>query len=99
MRINETFSELLTAAQALYAFLSLYPTTRAYLFVSVAPPQFRVLDFRSLREQQTTLNLTYRTPIFSGSFSDLIILAQAVPPSMFVSHPITPVTQTLDQED
>lgn len=99
MRINETFSELFTASQALYAFLSLYPNARSYLFVSPAQSEFRVIDFRSFREQHSALNLNYRTPLFFGSLSDLIILAQAVPPTMFLTPPITPETQTLNQED
>lgn len=99
MRIQESFSELLTAAQALYCFLSVYPNSRAYVFVSPAGSRFLVIDYRSFREQMATLNLQYRTPIFFGSLSDLITIAQAVPPSIFANHPISPETQTLNQED
>lgn len=99
MRIEQTYSELLTAAQALYCHLSLYPHARAYIFVSPAASQFLVIDYRSFREHQSGINLTYRTPIFCGSLSDLLTIAQAVPPSMFANHPINPETQTLNQED
>lgn len=93
MRIDQTFSSLSMAARALYSHLSLYPGSRAYLFSPVLASGYRVIDYRTFREQLSTSSLSHRTPTFFGSITDLAQLSTAIPPELFIEpSPQTPLT-------